>query len=184
MKKLLVLALLPLTALCACNKNSGASNKPVDIHYVHFTNRQQVHKEMGKSLTLEAVRGVSFYEKGAMDYQYLMEFSTTHAEFNLNYKITGIRQLDIEFGEPFESIKVTHIYVDLYENKNDSTPIYTFGGEKQLKPYESRKALLKFDDFSEHVTTDAYMFIRFEGTGEYTQNAVSIAMYDLVVTSK
>lgn len=186
MKKLLVLALLPLTMLCACNKGSGSvNNGPTDCGTVQFSKNRRSVTIRGKKLKLVEKKNVVFTDPDT-DPDAYFDFNTADAEFMLNYRVYNVRVMQIEFFEPVNMRKYENIYVDFYQKEDDITPIYTVGGALGVGYWQvnGQARMISIGNINNQTEGGAYMHIRFAGSQNAVQSVVSVIFSDLVVTSK
>lgn len=181
MRKVLILSLLSLTMLCACNKSGGANNKPVTLRELSFNRRERVIKESGKTLELKAISGVTFTDKESYHY---MDVDGTAAEFKLNYKVSDLLTFRLECDLPFEDWHLTALYLEFYESNENLLPSYQCGGTPVCEQGQSRIAIIDNISLSKHIQTDAYMHVRLTGTSTYTLPVLTVKFGYITVTSK
>ena len=184
MKKLLVLALLPFTMLCACNKTT-VNNGPTDCGTVQFSKNQRSVTKRGKKLKLVEKKNVVFTDPDT-DPDAYFDFNTDDSEFMLNYRVYNVRVMQIEFLEPVSMRKYENIYVDFYQKEDDITPIYTVGGAYGVGygQVNHEPKMISIGNINNETEGGAYMHIRFVGSQSAVQSVVSVIFSDLVVTSK
>ena len=186
MKKLLVLALLPLTMLCTCNKGSGSvNNGPTDCGTVQFSKNRRSVTISGKKLKLVEKKNVVFTDPDT-DHDAYFDFNTADSEFMLNYRVYNVRVMQIEFFEPVNMRKYENIYVDFYQKEDDITPIYTVGGAYGVGygQVNHEPKMISIGNINNETEGEAYMHIRFAGSQDAVQSVVSVIFLDLIVTSK
>ena len=189
MKKLLLLAILPFTLLCACNKGSSSVNSgPTECGTVEFYKNQRSVRISGKKLELQSVRNVEFTDPKDNPEVY-MKYNVSDSAFRLNYRVYNVRVLQLEFFEPVNMLKSSHMYIDFYQNEDDISPVYTVGGKigvdvKQMAGQARMVAIGNINNISQENAKNAYMHIRFAGEETATQSILSVTFGDLTVTSK
>ena len=184
MKKLLLLAILPFTLLCACNKTT-VYNGPTDCGSVQFSKNQRSVTIRGKKLKLVEKKNVVFTDPSSNPDAYF-DFNTADSEFMLNYRVYNVRVMQIEFFEPVSMRKFENIYVDFYQKEDDITPIYTVGGALGAGYWQvnGQARMISIGNINNETEGGAYMHIRFAGSQNAVQKIVSVIFSDLTVTTK
>lgn len=185
MKKLLLLAILPFTLLCACAKGGATNSGPTDCGTVELSKNQRSVTIRGKKLKLVEKKNVVFTDPSSNPDSYF-DFNTADAEFMLNYRVYNVRVMQIEFFEPVSMRKYENIYVDFYQNKDDITPIYTVGGALGAGYWQvnGQARMISIGNINNETEGGAYMHIRFAGSQNAVQGVVSVIFSDLIVTTK
>lgn len=189
MRKVLILSLLPLTMLCACNKSGGAvDNRPTDVGTVEISKSERSVKVRGKKLELQAVKNVEFTDPSTYQ-DSLLNFDVGDSAFKLNYRVYNVRYMQIEFFEPISMARFEYLYIDFYQNESDESPVYTTGGKLNVDVHqiagESRKVSIgNINNVSVDNASNTYLHVRFSGSNTGYKGIVSVTFGDLTVTSK
>ena len=190
MKKLLVLALLPFTMLCACNKSSGstADGRSTDVGTVTISKSERSVKVRGKKLELQAVKNVEFTDPSTYQ-DSLLNFDVGDSAFKLNYRVYNVRYMQIEFFEPISMARFEYLYIEFYQNDSDESPVYTAGGQlgvevKQIAGESRKVSIGNINNVSVDNASNTYLHVRFAGPNTGFKGLLSVTFGDLTVTSK
>ena len=182
MKKLLVLALLPFTMLCACNKGADGSAK---VHYdsLTFFAQSSVIKKNGKTMKFQlfAENGVTF---GGKNDDFYFKTTAVDTAVVFSHNVTKFDSIDIEFKERVQNTPIERIYLLLVSSK-DHTDYDTYSNSEyyynHLDPDPGYVVKLNCP-YSSKETGNSFLVLRFQTVLDESETEIeSITLNDVTV---